>query len=444
MKLCFAVTEFASETFSTGAAAECRSVFNHFWRKNLINRVVTVFLVISAAFILPSKSDAQDALTHNEIFELQFHLSQLGYYTGSPDGHAGRQTTAAVKAYGTATGARGEMSETLLSQVREATKDIEGLVKGHGEIDFLVFTDQGTPLIFAVEKIGRIYKDESQKIIRDYDVDGLPIYSNVFAVSHVDPTLDIPLLAGVAFGYQVRVPTPPSGERLQINHVVVWPERLEDGSTKTSTYSYEHIYLKREGNPRYWFHHFEKKPSDRYKGNWSIRLENRGTVLLSRTFVLGTPAASAAGLQYQDLPAAVKTYAENVRNSCKDYNPGGIPADKMSGITLIALSDSTPALLIDNEALCSDHYSGANCSNRGCDVVVMIEADKGWKEIFHEHLYEKTFNIVKDRKLKSIAASVYAGDPHCGAAPGSKFMSSDSCSVRIRYEHKTWNWQKVR
>jgi hypothetical protein len=61
----------------------------------------------------------------------------------------------------------------------------------------------------------------------------------------------------------------------------------------------------------------------------------------------------------------------------------------MSGITLIALSDSTPALLIDNEALCSDHYSGANCSNRGCDVVVMIEADKGWKETFHEHLYEK-------------------------------------------------------
>lgn len=111
-------------------------------------------------------------------------------------------------------------------------------------------------------------------------MDGLPIYSNVFAVSHVDPTLDIPLLAGVAFGYQLRVPTPPSDERLQINHVVVWPERLEDGSTKTSTYSYEHIYLKREGNPRYWFHHFEKKPSDRYQGNWSIRLGNRGTVLL--------------------------------------------------------------------------------------------------------------------------------------------------------------------
>lgn len=286
MKLCFTVTEFALETFSAGAAAKFHSALKPCWRMNLVNRIVAVSLLISGAFILPSKSDAQDALTRNEIFELQFHLNQLGYDTGNPDGRAGQHTLAAIKAYGAAVGAGGEMSEALLSQARESTRDIEGLVKGHGEIDFLVFTDQGTPLIFVVENIGRFYRDESHKIVRDHDVDGSRIYSDVFTVSDVDRTLDIPLSAGATFGYQVRVPTPPPGERLQINHVVVWPERLEDGSTKTSSYSYEHIYLKREGNPRYWFHRFEKNPSDRYAGDWSIRLENRGTVLLSRTFTL--------------------------------------------------------------------------------------------------------------------------------------------------------------
>src|SRR4051794_25767051 len=100
------------------------------------------------------------------------------------------------------------------------------------------------------------------------------------------------------------------------------------------------------------------------------------------------PAVRAAGLQYQDLPDAAKTYAETVRATCKDVDPDGISADTMAGFTPVTLSDGTTALIIDNEYLCDDHYSGANCSNRGCDTVVMAqsdEADKGWKEIFHEH-----------------------------------------------------------
>lgn len=96
----------------------------------------------------------------------------------------------------------------------------------------------------------------------------------------------MPLQAGIAFGHQVPGPAPPSGERLQIDHVVVWPERLDDGTTKMSAYIFEHVYLKRESNPCYWFHHFEGRPSDQYEGQWSIRLENRGIVLLSRTFGL--------------------------------------------------------------------------------------------------------------------------------------------------------------
>ncbi|NEI32729.1 SUMF1/EgtB/PvdO family nonheme iron enzyme [Rhizobium leguminosarum] len=153
------------------------------------------------------------------------------------------------------------------------------------------------------------------------------------------------------------------------------------------------------------------------------------------------PTATKIGPQYDYLPRAVKTYVEDVRNSCKEYDPNGIPPNNMSGIRPISLADGTPALLIENETLCSDHYSGANCSNRGCDVVVMTEGDGGWKEIFHEHLYDDTFDIGADEKLKSIAATIYAGDPHCGPAPNAKFMSSDSCDVVIHYENQDWVWQ---
>lgn len=156
------------------------------------------------------------------------------------------------------------------------------------------------------------------------------------------------------------------------------------------------------------------------------------------------PTAPSGGLRYESLPAAVKNYVEDVRNSCKKYDPNGAPADKMSGIRPIALADGTSALLIENETLCSDHYSGANCSNRGCDVVVMTEGDGGWKEIFHEHLYDDTFDIGVDKKLNSISASIYAGDPHCDPAQNTKFMSSDSCDVVIHYENKDWVWQRTR
>jgi formylglycine-generating enzyme required for sulfatase activity len=156
------------------------------------------------------------------------------------------------------------------------------------------------------------------------------------------------------------------------------------------------------------------------------------------------PKASDGGLQYDYLPRAVKSYVEEVRNSCRDYDPNGVPADRMSGIRPISLADGTPALLIENETLCSDHYSGANCSNRGCDVVVMVEGDNGWKDSFHEHLYDDSFDIGADGKLNSIAATIYAGDPHCDPDPNTKFESSDSCDVTIHYENKDWVWKQTR
>ena len=172
----------------------------------------------------------------------------------------------------------------------------------------------------------------------------------------------------------------------------------------------------------------------------------KGLVALAFACALSAPSARAADMQYNDLPAAAKAYAETVRSSCKDYNPIGIPADKMAGITPVKLSDGTPALILDNEKLCTDHYTGANCSNRGCDAVVMVQgdaADKGWKEIFHEHLYEKTFNIGDDKTLKSITAWVSAEDPHCGTPAELTIESRDACNVDISYQDKNWVWKKL-
>jgi hypothetical protein len=71
------------------------------------------------------------------------------------------------------------------------------------------------------------------------------------------------------------------------------------------------------------------------------------------------------------------------------------------------------------------------------------KADKGWKESFHEHLYEKDIDIGENRELKTITAFVFAGDPHCSNPPETKFMARESCRVGISYENKDWVWQKL-
>jgi hypothetical protein len=73
----------------------------------------------------------------------------------------------------------------------------------------------------------------------------------------------------------------------------------------------------------------------------------------------------------------------------------------------------------------------------------MTEGDGGWKDSFHEHLYDDKFDVGADGKLNSIAATIYAGDPHCDPDPNTKFESSDSCDVIIHYTNKDWVWQKA-
>jgi hypothetical protein len=169
-----------------------------------------------------------------------------------------------------------------------------------------------------------------------------------------------------------------------------------------------------------------------------------GLMAFALGLMLGSPPAPAADAQFQSLPAEAKTYAEDVRKLCKDdVGQEGVPADPMAGISEVSLSDGTPALILDNETLCTDHYSGTNCTNRGCDLVILAKQGRIWKETFKEHLYDKKLSVGNDGKLQLITATIYAGDPHCRPPHGAKFQSSDSCDVLIRYKDKSWHWEKV-
>ena len=178
--------------------------------------------------------------------------------------------------------------------------------------------------------------------------------------------------------------------------------------------------------------------------NRSIRALATVLAVLALAFALGAPAARAADMQYQDLPANAKTYVEGIRGSCKELaGQEAIPSDPMFGISLVDLGDGTSALLLDNEHICAEWYAGANCSNRGCDLVVMAKKGQSWKETFNEHLYQKFISIGNDGKLKLITATIYAGDPHCHPRRGANFTSGETCDVLIRYQNKGWHWEKI-
>jgi hypothetical protein len=230
--------------------------------RRLLPAILAMFIALVAA-----PATAQD-LNRNQVFELQFRLSQLGFDAGRPDGRVGGRTRTALAAFADANGTADELTTAALNEVRGAARAIEGIARPDGAIDFLVFTDEGTPLILTVEAVGRIFKTASEETIRDYDTDGSPIYSNRFRVSHVEATFDLPREAGVVFGVKVHVPGPRSGERLRIDHVVSRPERLPDGTVRFEDHVYDHIYLKQENNPRYWYWHFETRPDETHAGDW--------------------------------------------------------------------------------------------------------------------------------------------------------------------------------
>ncbi len=155
------------------------------------------------------------------------------------------------------------------------------------------------------------------------------------------------------------------------------------------------------------------------------------------------PAArdGGAGLRFQDLPRAIQTHVKEVRQTCSELSRDTIPTDEMQGIQQITL-ESSQAILVDNLQLCTDHLPGANCSNRGCDLVIwQFENTGSWTQTFSEHLHGRELDIdPQTRQLHSMSVGLYAGDTRCAPTPGRDYTSGQSCRLNVTYTNGRWNY----
>jgi hypothetical protein len=250
-------------------------------------RIFVTMAAVTAALLIQIGHLSADEPSRNEIFETQFRLNQLELDAGPPDGVAGPRTERAIEAAMARFGLRNASSDELLAKLREATDGIEGIARPGGQTDLLVFTDEGTPLILSVMSFGHMHRGGSTKVVRDRDRDGTPIFTNRGGDHAIDEIGTVPLSPGASFGYQVRVPSPPSGERLRIDHVTGGPLPGEAPGIHASRY--EHIYLKRTSNPRWWWWSFPDDVSEDQEGVWSMSIENRGRRLISRSIAAEMP-----------------------------------------------------------------------------------------------------------------------------------------------------------
>jgi len=108
----------------------------------------------------------------------------------------------------------------------------------------------------------------------------------------------------------------------------------------------------------------------------------RGRIVWVITFLLCTvPLAAQPRLEFRQLPKEVRDHAIEVRKSCKELVPD-TQFSEMQGIDILDLKgDGSRDIFVDNEELCGAHMAGANCSNRGCDMIIYKEASRGqWRK----------------------------------------------------------------
>jgi hypothetical protein len=168
------------------------------------------------------------------------------------------------------------------------------------------------------------------------------------------------------------------------------------------------------------------------------------TAVLVLSLAIALPALAEPAMQYQQLPAELRSFVEEVHKNCKEIDPAFTPSDMMYGITVLSLEGHRSRdLMMDAEKLCNGQWiKGGNCTNRGCDLKIWKQTSaRSWMKVFDEHLYRK-FIAVDDGQLKSITLSVYAGDPHCGPDPKKQYSSGQSCDLTVYYRNGNWVWEQ--
>lgn len=151
-------------------------------------------------------------------------------------------------------------------------------------------------------------------------------------------------------------------------------------------------------------------------------------------------------MEFNDLPAQVRKHVETVRASCRELYPD-FKAYPMQGISTVDIDgDGVSDLMVDQEMLCHMPIAGANCSNRGCDLIIWLRArDGSYVQVFKEHLYRKFVSVDSGTgRLRLMAVSIYAGDLKCNPPPGVDFTTGQSCDALVRYERGRWRWDPLK
>lgn len=158
------------------------------------------------------------------------------------------------------------------------------------------------------------------------------------------------------------------------------------------------------------------------------------------------PVRAQPSLEFKEVPREIRDHASAVRRSCREMDPETTFED-LQGITIVDLKgDGSRDIVVDNKLLCRGHLKGANCSNRGCDLLIYKEGPSGqWRVIFKEHLHERHLAIDwETMRLQLMVASIHAGDPRCRPNPKKKYSSGKSCNLIVRYRDNKWNWELIR
>ncbi len=149
--------------------------------------------------------------------------------------------------------------------------------------------------------------------------------------------------------------------------------------------------------------------------------------------------------EFSRLPSAIQNHVRKIRASCRELDPKHRVYHAMTGISEIDLEgDGVKELMVDNLGLCNSHMAGANCSNRGCDLLIWKRSGKRWRKVFEEHLFSKFLSIDPDTsRFKLMAATIYAGDARCKPDPNRNYTSGMACDVLVRYRNGRWVWEKI-
>lgn len=174
-----------------------------------------------------------------------------------------------------------------------------------------------------------------------------------------------------------------------------------------------------------------------------MKLLNSLMLCVALVFVAQPALAQRREIKFFELPLDIQRHVTEVRKSCRELHDEGMHVSEPSqGVTVVDIErDGSTDFLVDNEEICGTHMAGANCSNRGCDLLIWQQRSGRWFKVFEEHLHAKFVSIDEDtRHLQMMAVSIYAGDDKCDPPPETDFSSGKSCDRVVLFKHGKWQW----